>query len=98
MDHQIKMMIVDAITNVVNSAPKMQNYNLSIGVSAESFNIWMNYVDSVLQTSSKQVNMNLILAVNNQIKNIVMQNNDYTTKTYKICDVLLNFAKNILYL
>ena len=96
MDHQIKIMIVDAITNVVKSAPTRQ-YNY-LGVTKESFDVWMKYVNSVLQIASQYTNMNLISSLNRQIQNIIFQRNNYTTTTNNIRDALLNFAKSILYL
>lgn len=98
MDHQTKMMIVDAVTNVVKSAPTKQNNSLFNGVTQESFDIWMRYVNSVLKITSQYIDINLIYPINTQIQNIVMQNKDNFSKTNDICDILLNFARTIIYL
>lgn len=98
MDHQTKMMIVDAVTNVVKSAPTKQNNSLFNGVTQESFDIWMRYVNSVLKITSQYIDINLIYPLNTQIQNIVMQNKDNFSKTNDICDILLNFARTIIYL
>lgn len=92
------MMIVDAITNVVRSAPTKQNNSLFNGVTQESFDIWMRYVNSVLKITSQYIDINLIYPLNTQMQNIVMQNKDNFTKTNDICDILLNFARTIIYL
>lgn len=96
MDHQIKIMIVDAITNVVRSAPTRRNYNPSVGVTKESFEIWIRYVNAVLQITSQHLISNLTFTVNSQIQDILLKNIDYTTKTFDICEILLNFAKSVL--
>lgn len=98
MDHQTKMMIVDAVTNVVKSAPTKQNNSLFNDVTQESFDIWMRYVNSVLKITSQYIDINLIYPINTQIQNIVMQNKDNFSKTNDICDILLNFARTIIYL
>lgn len=92
------MMIVDAVTNVVKSAPTKQNNSLFNGVTQESFDIWMRYVNSVLKITSQYIDINLIYPLNTQIQNIVMQNKDNFSKTNDICDILLNFARTIIYL
>lgn len=92
------MMIVDAVTNVVKSAPTKQNNSLFNGVTQESFDIWMRYVNSVLKITSQYIDINLIYPINTQIQNIVMQNKDNFSKTNDICDILLNFARTIIYL
>ena len=98
MDHQIKMMVVDAITNVVKNAPTRQNNYLYNTVSKERFDIWIRYVNSVLQVTSQYINMNMFFSINSQIQTILMQNIDYSIKVNHICDVLLSFAKQIIYL
>lgn len=96
MDHQTKMLIVDAITNVVKSAPTRQNYNPSIGVTKESFEIWIRYVNTVLQITSQYLISNLTFTVSSQIQNILTKNIDYDRKTFDICEILLNFGKFVL--
>ena len=93
MDHQIKMTIVDAIINVVRSAPTMQNFNLSAEISQGSFNTWISYAKSILCITSQYVNID---STNNQINNIIMQNDSYTLKTDNICNALLEFARHLL--
>lgn len=96
MDHQTKMMIVDAIINVVDSAPTRQNDNTYIEVTEESFEIWMKYVNAVLQITSQHLVSNLTFTVNSEIQNILSQSNGYAKKTLDICKVLLNFGKSVL--
>lgn len=68
-------------------------------ITTERFNIWIDYVQSVLKITSQQIDMNLYLSVLNNIQNIVFQpGTNYALKTNEICKILLNFAQNILYL
>ena len=51
MNHKMKMMTVDAIMKVVNSAPTRKGIVYS-NVTKESFDIWMNYVYTLLDIIS----------------------------------------------
>lgn len=128
MDHQIKTMIVNAIMNVVDSAPTnskrphepifqpvnpyqqlspkpifqpespyTQLINSQTTVSKSSFDIWMNYVFSVLKIAEPYINPYLYLATLNGIQNVSTKvNSDYTNKTLEVCKIILDFARQIL--
>lgn len=93
MDHQIKIMIVDAIISAVKKAPTMNNFSVYVGVSRESFETWVKYVKSILDITSRYLDTN---SINNQINDIIAQDNSYALKTTMICDILLNIARTIL--
>ena len=69
----------------------------SNNVTNESFEIWINYVFSVLKITAQQIDSNISYDVYQQIKTIVSQNNeDNSSKTINICRIILNYAQNIL--
>lgn len=66
-------------------------------ISNENFEVWINYVFSVLKITAQQINSNLSYTVYQQIQNIVYQNNrNNSSKTIDICRILLDYAQNIL--
>ena len=113
MDQKIKKMIIDALMNVVDSAPtktRNSNYNYlpytnpsSIPnlyeVTPEQFNIWMSYINSTLRIISQYTGMGLYMTIQNDISSIANQPYvNYNQKTFDICDRLLKFAQTIIYL
>lgn len=97
MDQKIKKTIIDALMKVVDSAPTRNNWFSQQGVTEDSFNSWMNYVNSVFQITSQYLDANLLFAAYNSIQTITMQTNmDYASKTNAICQQILNFARSIL--
>ena len=65
----------------------------------EHFDVWMNYVWSILKTASSHIDSNLYISVKMQIQSILTQPNmDYALKTTAICKTLLDLASRILYL
>lgn len=65
----------------------------------EHFDVWMNYVWSILKTASSHIDSNLYISVQMQIQSILTQPNmDCTSKTTAICKTLLDLASRILYL
>lgn len=110
MDQQIKKTILDALMNVVDSAPtKARNYyahfnnhpsmSNSYDVTPEQFNIWINYINSTLQIISQYIGMGLYMTIRNDISALANQSSaNYTQRTFDICDRLLNFAQTIIYL
>lgn len=109
MNHEIKKIIIDAIMKVVDSAPSKKNTKLNsynpydykstnpFEVTKEEFDIWIDYVLSIIKIASKHIDMNLCLSIQKNINNIVsQQGDDYMTKTNTICQMLLNFARQII--
>ena len=65
----------------------------------EHFDVWINYVWSILKTASSHIDSNLYISVQMQIQSILTQPNiDYASKTTAICKTLLDLASRILYL
>ena len=97
MNHQTKKMILDAFIKTVDSAPTRRNSFYQQGVTKESFEIWLNYVNSVFHITSDYIDANSIYGAYNTIQNIAMQSNmDYASKTNAICQQILSFARSIL--
>lgn len=107
MDHQIKVAIVNALTDVVKNAPpkpfNQNNYSMTTPginqslyhVTKEQFEIWIKYVYGVLQIASRYVNVNSCM---NQIQIIAADMNvPYFNKVNSISQILLDFARTILY-
>lgn len=68
-------------------------------VTQSRFNIWINYVNSTLQIVSQYVDSSLSFSVQSNIQMIASQSGlDYATKTNNICQIILDFARKILYL
>lgn len=66
-------------------------------VSNENFEVWINYVLSVLKITAQQVDPNLSYTVYQQVQNIVHQgNSNNSSKTIGICRILLDYAQDIL--
>lgn len=99
MDQRIKETIINALMNVVDSAPTRNLSSYKYGISQENFNIWLNYVQSTIKITSRYVDMNLCLDVQNKINQVNHeQDSDYSTKIISICQILLNFAQSIIYM
>lgn len=97
MDQKIKKTIIDALMKVVDSAPTRNNWFSQQDVTEDSFNSWMNYVNSVFQITSQYLNTNSLFAIYSSIQTIAMQTNmDYVSKTNAICQRILDFARSIL--
>lgn len=103
MDFQTKNMLVDALTKIVDDAPtksaiQYTSYPQNHIVNKEIFDIWINYIFSVMQIISSYVDVSVCRS---DINSIIMQpnpNNEYTAQVNAICHIILNFARRILYL
>lgn len=99
MDQRIKNTIIDAIMNVIKSAPTQNPAIHQHGIDQGYFNIWLNYVNSTMQITSRHIEINLYLTVQNNIQQVVLQQGtDYASKIDSICNILLNFIQTIIYL
>ena len=88
-------------TEYVNQPGNLYRSNVTYqtGVSKASFDVWMNYIASVLNLVAQHIGSSQQLAVLNHVQNIALQTDiDYNQKTTAICQVLLEFARRILYL
>lgn len=103
MDYQTKTMVVNALTKLVDEAPtksavQFTPYPQTYVVTKERFDIWVNYIFSIMQIISSYVDVNICLS---NINVIIMQpntNNEYASQVNAICRVILDFARIILYL
>lgn len=105
MDYQTKSMIVDALTKLVEEAPTKSAvpYTLQPNpyvISKERFDIWTNYIFSVLQIISSYVDISICVT---NINSIIMQPKlndkyEYAAQVNSICHIILDFAQKILYL
>lgn len=106
MDHKTKMMLVDALTDVVKNSPIKPNANSSYGVShvsdflynvtKEQLDVWLKYIYGVLNITSEYVDVG---ECSLQIHQINMElNMPPVNKVIKISEVLLDFARKILYM
>lgn len=103
MDHQTKIMIVDALTKLVDEAPtksvvQFTSYPQTYVVTKERFDIWVNYIFSTMQIISSYIDVRICLS---NINNIIMQpnsSNEYASQVNAICHIILDFARTILYL
>ncbi len=103
MNHQVKTMLVDALMKVVDNAPtKSVSYSQDIPIA--NFNSWINYIYSILKIFENDLNPGDYMMICNDIQSIL--NAPYNSnsqmilrdKTVKICQLLLNFARSILYM
>ena len=77
--------------------PYTQLANSQTTVSKSSFDIWMNYVFSVLKIAEPYINPYSYLATFNKIQNVSTKvTSDYTNKTLEVCKIILDFARQIL--
>lgn len=103
MNHQVKTMLVDALMKVVDNAPtKSASYSQDIPIA--NFNSWINYIYSILKIFADDLNPGDYAMICNNIQNVV--NEPYNSgnqmilrdKTLKICQLVLNFARQVLYM
>lgn len=103
MDSQVKTKIINALIDVVKSAPQYKkekfsskNYSSDM-INQNYFDIWMKYVDSILKIISRYIDVSLYLSIESSIQNIAKQQDlGYAIKTKRICNKLLDFAKDII--
>lgn len=103
MDYQTKNMIVKALTKIVDDAPtkpvvKYTPYPQPYIVTKDRFDIWINYIFSVMDIISSYVDVSGCLF---KINNVTMQSNssnEYFSQVNSICKIILEFARSILYL
>lgn len=97
MNPQTKKMIIEALIQVVESAPTKQGAFNNREITKEIFEIWMDYVNSVFRIISQYISNDSFFTAYNGIQNIVMRHDvNYTTKTYMICQNVLDFARIII--
>lgn len=99
LDQRIKQTIIDALMKVVDGAPTRNYTAYQYGITQASFDIWMNYVNSTMNITARYIDMNLCISFQNRIQQITFQNTtDYAAKINSICQILLDLARQIIYL
>lgn len=104
MDYQSKQMVINALVKVINAAPKsylQRSYSHPIecqnrDVSMQEFNIWMNYVNQVMDISYNHIELNAILMTKITISQLSSQYGvSNTQRIEQIKQELLNLAQII---
>lgn len=105
MDYQRKQIIVEALIKLVQSSPEMQLQinsscffeNQSPDISMQEFNIWINYVNSVLKITFDYTGLNSVLVAQMNIMRLVSQNElPYRQRVFQIKNAILSLTQEIL--
>ena len=105
INYQNKQFVLDTIFKLVDSSPVKKTFlgnSYSKGknrydISQRELNIWINYIDSVLDILSGYVNPTEISSIKAQIRNIASQNElTCAMRALNIERELLNMAQNII--
>lgn len=105
MDYQRKQIIVEALIKVVQSSPEMQlQINSSVffenqgpDISMQEFNIWINYVNSVLKITFDYTGLNCVLVAQMNIMRLASQNElPYRQRVFQIKNEILGLTQEIL--
>ncbi len=103
MNHQVKTMLVDALMKVVDNAPT-KSVSYSQDIPRANFKVWIDYIYSILKIFADDLNPRDYVMICNDIQNIVNAPHNSNSqmilrdKTLKICQLLLNFARRVLYM
>lgn len=102
MDHQTKTMIVNALIKIVDDAPtrstaQYTSYLQKYAVNKDSFDIWVRYIFSIMQIISSFVDVSGCVSNINHVIQQQNPDNEYSSQVYSICQIILNFARTILY-
>lgn len=107
MNYQNKQFVIDTLMKLADSSPIKKTYpnnfyghgsaRNSYDISQQELNIWMNYVNSVLDILSTYLSPTELTSVKVQIGNIASQYElTPAMQALNIERELLNFAQNIL--
>lgn len=94
-------MIIKALMKVVDDAPTKSSmqytpYFQPYTVSKERFDLWINYIYSVMKIISSYVDVSMCLSNINKITMQPNANNEYSLQVNSICQIILDFARTIL--
>lgn len=104
-NYQNKQFVIDTLLKLADSSPVRKNYPNNIygaarnnyDISQQELNIWINYINSMLDILSNYTNPTNISLVKEQITNIASQNNlTCAVRALNIERELLNQAQSIL--
>ncbi|MDE7220530.1 MAG: hypothetical protein K2O45_13075 [Oscillospiraceae bacterium] len=105
MNYQNKQFVIDTLMKLADSSPVKKTYPSSIynsarnsyDISQHELDIWVNYVNSVLDILSSYINQTELSLIKLQIRNIASQNElTSAMRALNIERELLNLAQNIL--
>lgn len=104
-NYQNKQFAIDTLIKLADSSPVKKAYLNNIygtsrnryDISQQELNIWIDYINSVLDILSGYINQAEISLIKTQIRNILSQNGlTYAMYALNVERELLNFAQNIL--
>lgn len=105
ISYQNKQFILDTLFKLIDSSPVKKRFpnnsysmnNNSYDISQQNLDIWINYIDSVLDILSDYINPTEISLTKLQIRNIASQNDlTYAIRALNIERELLNLAQSVL--
>lgn len=102
VNYQNKQFVIDTLVKLADSSPVKKTHPNSItgssyDISQQELDIWINYVNSVLDILSGYINPMEIYLIKNQIRNIASQNESICAmRALNIERELLNLAQTIL--
>lgn len=96
MEYLIKKAIVDGLLKVVDNSPIFKKSQNVFDIKKEEYDIWLKYVSSTLDIVGEYVNYSFLIIARNEIKDIETNKATYFEKINSICEILLNFAQQIL--
>ena len=100
-----KQFVIDTLIKLVDSSPIKKGYSNNIyertpnsyNISQQELDLWINYINSVLDILSGYINPTEISLVKMRIGNIASQGPElYSMRVLNIEQELLNFARNVL--
>ena len=101
-NYQNKQFLLDTLMKLADSSPVNKTYPNNMGgnnydISQQELDIWINYINSVLDILSGYINPTEISLIKEQIRNIACQSElTYAVRALNIERGLLNLAQNIL--
>ena len=105
MDYQRKQIIVQALIKLVQSSPEVRpqmsspyfSGNQNHDILMQEFNIWLNYVNSVLEVTYDYTGLNIVLVVQMNIMRLSSQNQLlYKQRVLQINNEILGLMQAIL--
>lgn len=105
MDYERKQIIINALIQLLQSSPDMRqlkntsNYveYQNFDISKQEFDIWMNYVNSVIDVTYQYTALYAVLLTKKNIMSLSVQNElPYMQRIKKINDEIIGLTQEIL--
>lgn len=103
INFQSKQFVIDTLIKLADSSPVKKSYlsnnygRNSYDISQQELDIWINYIDSVLDILSGYINPVEISSIKGRIRNITYQTElTCAMRALNIERELLNMAQNVL--